>query len=363
MPQRIYQLLAGFHSRDAISNAALLMRSVFRAWGCDSEIVVRPGSTIGPDRLEVRATDEALPLLGPDDIAILHLSIGNPINFLFAELKCRKVIVYHNVTPDQYFRALNPQLSEELREGRRHVALLKDVADLAIAVSEFNAGELRAAGYRRVVVLPLPINIDLLRPDPDNVDQKSYARFRDGKHLNVLFVGRFVPNKKFEHLICLMYFLKRIVPNARLILAGSTLSRGDVYTGLVQVFQKELFLDDILYLGSVKQNSLTACYKAADAFLCLSEHEGFCAPLIEAMLNRIPVFSLASSAIPETLAGAGVLFPPPPDFPLIAETIAEVWRNPALREAILARQDRRVEQFRHRDLSAELREALAPVLA
>ncbi len=362
MRQKIYQFVAGFRRGDAISTCALLMRSVFRSWGCEAEIVCGRNCVEPLDRHEVVFLDDAAARLGPDDVALLHLSIGTPTNLFFEKLVCRKAIDYHNVTPAKYFRFINTALAADLAEGRRHVERLRGAAAVNLADSAYNAAELTEAGYSNVRVLPLPIDIEALRPDPRQVDKATLDHFKDGAHRNVLFVGRLVPNKRIDDLVRALCVLRQIEPRARLVHVGA-FQTGDLYSALVLASAKAMGVEDsVCLLGGVRQPVLNACYEAADAFLCLSEHEGFCAPLIEAMLHRVPVLSLASAAIPETLAGAGVLFAPPPDFPLIAETIAEVWRNPALREAILARQDRRVEQFRTRDLSAELREALAPLL-
>ena len=358
MKQTIHQLLAGFRRGDAISNAALLMQSVFRAWGCRSEIVCERSRISSEIEKSVIDFDTASKELGREDVAILHLSIGCGINRRFADLPCRKVIVYHNVTPSSYFRFLSPAIANDLEEGRKHVARLAGVAEINLAVSHYNAQELVDAGYSNVSVLPLPINIESLRPGRS--DPKYVRQFRDGMY-NILFVGRMAPNKKIEDLLTVMHFLHAFEPNARFIHVGS-ISGFESYYSLVQAHAKALALTNCVFLDNVPQGELNACYEVADAFLCMSEHEGFCAPLIEAMLHRVPVLSLASAAIPETLHGAGILFRPPPDFPVIAETLGEVLHNKTLRDAVVARQDKRVAEFCNRDLDAELRAALAPVL-
>lgn len=356
--QTIHQLLAGFRSGDAISNAALLMRDVFKNWGCKSDIIARP-SAIASDMARIgRDVYEASNELGPDDIAVLHLSIGNPINTIFMNLKCRKVIVYHNVTPSKYFHYLNPQTAADLDEGRRHLEMLANVAELNIADSKYNASELTAAGYKNTKVLSLPINIDsFLRGGQDSYTMR---RFGDGVY-NVLFVGRCAPNKKIEDILTVMYHLTKIEPNVRFIHVGSQAGT-EAYYGLVHAHGKALALENVVSLSNVTQNVLNSCYKSAHAFLCMSEHEGFCAPLVEAMLHHIPVLSLSSSAIPETLDGAGVLFSQPPDFPVIAETVAEVLHNQQLRNEIIARQNKRIEAIRGRDLNAEMRTLFEPLL-
>ena len=125
---------------------------------------------------------------------------------------------------------------------------------------------------------------------------------------------------------------------------------------------KALGITNVEFLKAVPQDVLNACYASAHAFLCLSEHEGFCAPLVEAMLHQIPIFALSAAAVPETLDGAGVLFDQPPNYPVIAESIAEVLHNQSLRDAVIARQDMRVQAIRNRDLSAELRSLFSPLI-
>ncbi len=358
--QSIYQLVAGFRSGDAISNAALLMREVFRGWGCRSEILVQR-SSVTADLMDDTLPLEAAEKLGPDDIVILHLSIGHPINLLFPELKCRKVIVYHNITPAKYFALLSQSVARDLEEGRRHLKMLAGVADLNLADSNYNASELVEAGYKDVKVFPLPINIDsLLRGGTDPNTRFDLV----GDFHNILFVGRVAPNKKIEDILKVMFYLTKIEPRTRFVHVGSE-AGSEMYFSMLnaQVNALGLTKTHVKFMCGVPQDILNTCYATADAFLCMSEHEGFCAPLIEAMLHQVPVLSLASAAIPETLDGAGVLFSPPPDFLEIAETTAEVLRNQTLRDQIIARQNKRLDAFRNRDLSADMRTLFAPLLA
>lgn len=356
--QTIHQLVAGFRFGDAISNAAIQMRKVFRGWGCRSDILSRWSSIASELRDDGRDLAEAASELGPDDIAVLHLSIGNPVNLAFRDLRCRKAIVYHNITPSKYFRHLNPATAADLDEGRRQLEMLAGAAELNLADSAYNAAELTAAGYRDAKVLPLPIDVDsFLRGGTD----PHTRRLLGGGVYNVLFVGRWAPNKKIEDLLTVMYYLTKIEPNVRFVHVGAE-AGAEAYYALVRAHGKALGLTNAMALKGVSQDALNTCYASAHAFLCLSEHEGFCAPLVEAMLHQVPVLSLASSAIPETLGGAGVLFEPPPDFPLIAETVAEVLHNDALRTQIIARQNKRIETLRTRDLDAEMRTLFSPLL-
>ncbi len=356
----IHQLVAGFRKGDAISNTACLMREVFRSWGVKSDIYCFRSFTSKECRSDLCELTDIEKDVSPGDIAILHLSIGCEANKIFPRLKCRKVIVYHNITPSKYFKLVSPETATVLEEGRRDMAALAGVADLNVADSAYNAAELVAAGYGDgVKVLPLPIDLGMFKPGV--IDPVTVARNSDG-HFNVLFVGRVAPNKKIEDILTAMFYLAKIEPLARFIHVGSYVGM-EAYFGLLMAHASTLGLKNVTFLGSAPQDVLNACYSTAHAFLCMSEHEGFCAPLVEAMLYHVPVFSLGSSAIPETLNGSGVLFSQPPNFPVIGETIAEVLHNPALRDAIVARQDRRVQEIRNRDLGGELKALLAPFLA
>ncbi len=354
----IHQFVAGFRRGDAISQAAVVMRRRFRAWGRDAEIVCEARRTDPQERHEIRDLADIVPGLAPGDVVILHLSIGTPVNLVFAGLKCRKVVLYHNVTPAHYFRFCNPALAADLELGRRQAETLAGTAAVNLADSVFNASELTAMGYRDVRVLPLMIDVDAYTPG--QADAAMRRRLSDGA-LNILFVGRSVPNKHIEDLLSVVHLLQGgSAPNARLVHVGSRAGL-EAYHTLLMARVRALGLRDTRFLGTVTPAELNACYATAHAFLCLSRHEGFCAPLIEAMLHDVPVFALNAAAVPETLAGAGVLFGQP-DFPLIAETIGRVLDDPALRRSIVNRQQVRLASFRQRDLDRELREALAPVL-
>lgn len=356
---KIHQLVAGFRGGDAISNTAVLMRDVFRSWGCESDIFC-PHSCVAPySRKHVRELATLEADLNPKDIAILHLSIGCEANKVFPNLRCKKVIVYHNITPSRFFRLVSPSTAAVLDEGRNELKRLAGAADINLADSPFNASELAEAGYKDPKVLPLPIDLSSFTPGKCDLRSLNYDAL-DG-HFNIVFVGRFAPNKKIEDLVNVLFYLTKIEPRARLIHVGA-ISGMESYCAIVMAHASQLGLTNAYFMGPQSDAYLNACYSTAHAFLCMSEHEGFCAPLVEAMLYRIPVFARAAAAVPQTLGDAGVLFESPPDFPIIAETIAEVLHDQSLRDSILARQDKRIAEIRGRDLSGELKTLLASLL-
>ena len=373
MNPRIHQIVAGFRDGDAISAEADALDSVFRAHCCESAIwCARRNTAIGTlDR--VRDIAELPAAASPDDLALLHLSIGSPANDIFRALKCRKAIIYHNVTPARFFERCNTSFAKILEDGRRAVAALAGAADINLADSAFNAAELAEMGYENPRVFPLVIDTAF----GDAVDAPTCAALAEGGVLNILFVGRVVPNKRHDRLLEIYSRLRALEPRSRLVIAGSA-SGNETYKVMLQSYAKELGLGvsafgtlsqtrlasvsasvggadfaPVVFTGFLKPAELNACYKTASAFLCMSDHEGFCAPLLEAMHWDVPVFADAQAAVPETLAGSGVLFDGA-NSAEIAETILRVVRDPALREAVLRCQRARLARFNARDIWAEI---------
>jgi len=354
----LHQIVAGYSKGDAISNEALTIRATARARGLASEIYCETARTLPELRGDVRDLSRAAADLGPDDAVLLHLSIGSPANGLFPSLRARKAILYHNITPPEWYEGVREATARLLAHGREQARALAGSATVTLADSAYNAAELEAMGHRDVGVFPLALDFSHIRTAPD---RGVLREFNDGR-LNVLFVGRGVPNKRIEDLVGAFYYLRRYIdPAARLIHIGSY-AGCERYLSLLRSRVREWKLEDVLFPGSVPQPQLAAYYRCATVFLCMSEHEGFCVPIVEAMAHDVPVLAYAAAAVPETLGGAGVLFREK-RFDLVAEAVARVARDDKLRAALLARQRRRLADFESRDLGAELWRKLAPVLA
>jgi len=353
----IHQFVAGFSSGDAISNEALQFRALFRAWGCASDIFCEAPRILPELRRDARNVGDYAAAGRPDDVVLLHLSIGSPVNDVFAGLRCRKALLYHNITPSHYFDAVNRQTAANLARGREQLRALANAAEVNLADSAFNARELADAGYRDVAVLPLVLDFARMAAAPD---RKTLRRLKDGC-VNVLFVGRCVPNKRIEHaLLACHYFRRCVEPHSRFIHVGS-FAGTERYYALLLSLARDLGLNDVTFAGAVPQPRLNAFYRAADIFLCMSEHEGFCIPIIESMAHGVPVMAFAAGAVPETLDGAGILVREK-RYELIAEMMGRVARDAALRSAVLRGQRERLARYRARDLAGELRGSLAPLL-
>lgn len=352
----LHQLVAGFRLGDAISNEAVRIRDLCAAHGLDSDIRCPPKNASEDDRHLTLPVDSLPEEVKPEDTALLHLSIGSRCNAVFPTLPCRRVILYHNVTPSKYFDLLSPRIARTLADGRAQVAALRDAAHANWADSKFNATELEQMGFANVHVLPLLF--DTCGPKSGPIHQGMFSRLSDPPTTNLLFVGRLAPNKRHDKLLAIFAaYIRAVDPGARLVIVGGS-GEAEAYKALLMGSAYELVAKNVMFTEFLDDPKLRACYASASAFVCASDHEGFCAPLLEAMAWRIPVFAAAACAVPETMDGAGVLFSPAAAPEAVAEVIGRVLGDPALKEAVLKRQDERLARFRARDEWAELQPLL-----
>jgi len=343
---KINQLLPGFAIGDAISNHARQLQQIARSMGAESVIYCEPRH-VHPDVEHLCEDYRRLPQPEAGDITIYHYSVGSPLTDFFRNLKGKRILVYHNITPHTYFEGIQDEKAKVLWEGREELRSLADVPDLALGVSEFNRGELEAAGFRKTDVLPLILDSKKLSEKPDRA---ILNRFGDGA-ANLLFVGRMAPNKKIEDLLKVFYYFRNTVnENSRLLLAGSLVGM-DRYTSYLRALITILDLPDVTFFNHVTDAELYALYRTASAFICMSEHEGFCIPLLEAMHFRVPVIAYAAAAIPETLAGRGVLVKEK-NYAAIAELVGIILSDPALRNSIVEKQLTRLPAFSFEAVSA-----------
>ncbi|TRZ89839.1 glycosyltransferase [bacterium] len=349
---RVDQLVPAFHRGDAIGDTASHMRDFFRLRGLDSGIFCLDRD----EALDAEARPFAeFPAPGADDVTILHFALPSPLTQGLARLKSRKILVYHNITPEDFFAPFNTEMARICRLGREELAFLAPIVDLALADSEYNRRELADLGYRKTDVLPLFIDFDkYARPMSSFV----HGLYRDDR-TNILFVGRVAPNKRIEDLIrTTFYYKKYISPLVRLIVVGKTSSLPKYYESLV-LMADEFFLnpEEIVFTGHVPDEEMFALYRASDVFLSMSEHEGFCLPLIESMVFDLPIIAYNSTAVPFTLEEAGVLInSKSPD--MVGELVDRAAHERELRRRIIEGQRARLERFRKLDLRGFLLEKI-----
>lgn len=351
----VHQLLAALSYGDAIGNEALAIQRRLRAAGYESDIFAE---LVHPRVAHLaRPLHEYRAVSSPDAVCLFHFSIGSAAGRLIHGLPDRLVVIYHNITPARFFLGFHPHLAGLCHHGRRELEAFAPRTELGLGDSEYNRQELAAAGFARTGVLPIVLDLSLYERPPAPVLRRV---FDDGR-TNVLFVGRIIPNKKIDDLIrSFAVFQRWVRPHSRLLLAGD--HRGfERYFDRLQELVRELRLDEVVFTGQLDDEELYACFRAADVFLCLSEHEGFCVPLQEAMCFGLPVVAYETGAVRETLRGGGLLLQDKsPE--LVAEVLAQLTQGGTLRRAVLASQTQAVAAIRATDFGALLLERLRPVL-
>ena len=350
----IHQFLPVLDAGDAIGNEAKQIQRLLRDAGYASDIFVwRAGK--GQKRFcRHYSRHRSRSALG--NVMLYHFSVCCPITAYFAAAPDRKIMRYHNITPSKFFAGVSEEVYYITKKGRRELAQLAPVVELALPVSDYNAQELCDAAYARVETVPLVIDYDAFDAAPD----PSVLRRYDDGWTNLLFVGRLSPNKKQEDVIRMFYYYKRIEPRSRLFLVGSA-RQVPRYKQLLDELVERFGLSDVVITGGVSHAALVAYYKRASAFICMSEHEGFCAPLIEAIRCNLPVVAYDSSAVGETLDGAGVLVHEK-RHEAVAELVHSVLRDEALRSQLVEKQRRRLEHYAYARTSTRFMEAISGLL-
>ena len=294
----------------------------------------------------------------PGDVLLLHFSMAYSAEVLswLEQIPDRKVVVYHNITPHTYFAGIDDLYFEAARAGREQLDHLRTLAEAGWGVSEFNCQELAARGWTRLGVLPIVFDPRRYAVRPD---RRILKRWQDG--VNVLFVGRLSPNKRFEDLILTFYYLKRFVrPDARLLLVGSAQQNVQPYREFLEALVARLGLSDVVFTGHVSTSQLVAYYRCASVYLSMSEHEGFGVPLLESMHFGVPVVAYKAAAVPETLGGSGVLVTAK-EYAAVAELIGVLVEDEGLRAQIVARQCERLRDFFPERIEERLGELLGDI--
>ena len=349
---RVVQLLPTLSFGDAIGNDTIALKGVISEMGYDTDIYAENIDKRLPEGIAQKA--DKLRDLKKDDVLIYHKSTGTDLTFKIDNYKCRRIMVYHNVTPPEFFRPYNTAATQLTELGYKGVEYLRDKIDYVLAVSAYNRSELVKMGYTCPMdIRPILIKFDDYRQTPDEATIKKYS---DGKK-NLVFVGRIAPNKKQENVIRAFYCYKKLNPESRLILVGSSTGMENYYERLVKYANALGIGDDVIFPGHIKFSEILAYYRLADAFVCMSEHEGFCVPLVEAMFFDVPVIAYDTSAISDTLGGSGVLLDNN-DPVFAAAVIDRVLTDDKLRESIIEGQRRRLEDFSYERIRATFEKEL-----
>ena len=298
-----------------------------------------------------------MPELTEDDIIIYHYASEDGFQKPIEETAAKVVLRYHNVTPPEFFHGYDEKAETITRKGLAQIKSMRDAIDYGMVDSEQNKKDLEQMGYEcpiSVVSILIPFKDYEQQPDLDVVNGYS-----DG-NTNIVFVGRIVPNKKFEDVIaCFAAYKKKYDPAARLFLVGNY-QETDAYYQHLQEYIKECGVENVIFPGHIAFRTILAYYKIADLFLCMSEHEGFCVPLVEAMFFETPIVAYASTAIPGTLGGSGVLVETK-EPETVAETMNHMMQDAEYRSEILKKQDARLKDFAYESIRGQILDEIEKV--
>jgi glycosyltransferase involved in cell wall biosynthesis len=348
----VNQWVPAAHRGDAIGDSARAVRDLLRAQGHEADIFAL---TID-ENMRGEARPFADPAASTGDITILHFAVPSPMTEAFARLPRGRVLQYHNITPAHFYARFDPEIFRLAVTGRRELASLAGRTDLALGDSEYNRQELASLGFTQTAVFPVAVDVGRIVRAPRTPALEKWLN--DGL-TNFLFVGRMVPNKKVEDIIRLAEHYKRYVDaHYRFIFVG----RYDGvprYANMLRALIAELgwMPDRFLFTGAVPDQELAAYYRYASVYISMSEHEGFCVPLVEAMAADLPILAYSCTAIPDTLGGAGVQFAPK-DFEHAAELLGMLAFDDGLRASVIAGQRRRLAHFATTRIDTELRRLL-----
>jgi L-malate glycosyltransferase len=353
---RIHQVLATLGYGDAIGHEVLGIQRVLRRAGYESEIFVETAD----HRLEPLTHDyrELIDASHPDNLLFHHFSLGSKASRTAYALPDRMALVYHNITPPEYFVGVHRTLARQCFRGRRELQAYADRCDIALGDSEFNRQDLETLGFPRTDVLPVI-------PDLSHLDLEPHwlvARDFDDGWTNIVFVGRVIANKKIEDLIRFFHAYHTFFnPRSRLLIVGAQ-SGFERYAASLQHLVSTIGAHHVHFTGHVSDEELVAYYEIADLFLCASEHEGFCVPLIEAFYKQVPVLAYAATAVPATMDGAGVLYEikEPAHVAALMDAIVS---NVELQDEIVEGQLAAVDRLRAKDFAGTLLRFVDRILA
>ena len=343
---RVFHYHSSITDHDAIGFSIVTLHAAMIEAGILSYTV----SGADPAQASPRSTltIDGLYELGPgtDDLILAHYSYADHNIQRILDAPCRKILVYHNITPGHFFRALGRgDLADGCDAGRAHLAWMRSGFYAAVGDSAYNAQELLDNGYASPSVIPVFYN-DRFFADDAALNHRVLERRLDGE-ASIAFIGRIVPNKRPDNLIRALAILKKMLRRpVRLRWHGKVWDRP--YMMSLRRLAEDLGVEhEVSFEINQPVAALRTSLAAADAFVSVSEHEGFMVPLLEAFSAGCPVVALDAAAVGETCGPAACLVREP-DLELIAAHVAHLHNDRDLRLDLTRAQSRRAQDFSHR---------------
>lgn len=349
-------------SRDAIGHDVLGMAAVLAEGGFRVVLIADHFGADLPEEIETLSVADAVSQRDVDVLVYHHSILWQNGETLLRGLGARRLLRYHNVTPPEFFIDYSGHYAELCTAGRAQTARLVKLlsrTDRVCAVSAYNAAELQEAGAREVLISP-PFTPVVARPTP----RRSLPK----PPYQALFIGRIAPNKgHFDLLNVMAAYVARFGPGIGLTVVGGSDEQLVGYRYLLDAQIDQLGLRGVVtLLGPVDHATLEALFEESSVFLCMSQHEGFCVPVIEAQALGLPVVSVDTTALGETI-GAGQLVVPAPhsreDYLYIARLIHAACTDPMLRQSVIQAGYRNLlTRFNAAEVADRFMAALVPLL-
>ncbi len=354
MKQAIHQFLPVLARHDAIGETALEMQKSIINLGYDSEIFVE--KPIDPTKTIAKSFTEYTPQ--KNDLIIYHHSIGSTLAKYLSGLNQLKLLFYHNITPSKFFVEYDQSLVSELDQGREQLKILSNSFEYAMAASGYNKYELNSYGFK--TILDMQYFLNLKRFNEIHPDQQILNSYNDTT--NIIFVGRRSPNKKVEDILKVFAYYKTFNTKSKLFLLGGSWSVEKYVEKLEKLKQKLKINDeDVISIETLSDKELKSYFQISDVFVCMSEHEGFCIPLVESMHFQVPIIAYNAGAVPDTLGGSGILINHK-KFGEIAQIINILMSNDSLKEQIIKQQNERLMNFNNEKATILLKNNIELVL-
>lgn len=341
---QIHQFSPAAHEGDGISNGMFYLQKILRELGFISNIYV--------DSFEPGLKNRVFPYKdfnekNSNQLLIIHYAIYYDFSKWLDSLNVRKIMIYHNITPYEFFEE-GSILYIMCKRGKEYLPELVSRVEASIGDSTLNSEELMEHNFSNVKTIPLLIDTNKILNAPWNknlFDEKE-------DEFTIIFIGRIARNKAQRDLIEIANVYKDMSDDFKMYIIGGTtdLSYQVELQNLIAHYHLE---ENVILTGKVPDEDLFAYYRSANLFLCMSEHEGFGIPLIEAMLLDLPVIAFNSSNIKSTLNGGGILFDTK-SHEHIAATIKLLRENSAFRREILTQQKEARKIYYHDTIVNEL---------
>jgi len=343
MSNSVHQFVSTISPRDAVGNIIVSIQKILQESGYNSEIYAE---TIHPEMKKYAKSYTAYNKANSDDMIIYHHGFASNLVDYLLPLKNKIILIYHNITPASFFIELDDETVAGCIRGREQLDQLRDKVIMSLAFSKYSEEELIQKKFKNTVVIPAIIDLkkDVSKEDP-------YLKKKSDNSVKLICVGRIVPHKKIEDVLKIFAFYQCINNNSKLFLIGK-FDESDSYFLWLKNIIKNIDLKNVIFINDVSDEELASYYEIADIYLSMSEHEGFCIPLVESMFHHVPIVAFAAGAVHETLDQSGILIQEK-NYEEIAEIIHLINEDKTLKEKLIKNQNKRLENLDLRTTSRE----------